>query len=213
MRGDVGAMSALDDRRRLEELYLPSADDFVMVDVPDLQFVMIDGEGDHTDEAFNHAFRWLFSAIKPIKQVAKERMGKRFVEPPPECLWWADDMADFIAGNREKFRWRQMIVTADWVDAEMIDQAVATAKHRLGTPPTSLRLERFGEGLCVQIMHIGPENEEARTTMARLHGEYLPEHNLIANGYHHEIYLSDPRHVAPERLRTVLRQPVTQSPG
>jgi hypothetical protein len=206
-------MSALDDRHRLEELYLPSADDFVMVDVPDLQFVMIDGEGSHEGEAFAEAFRWLFAAIHPIKQIAKERMGKRFVEPPPECLWWADDMADFIAGNRDRFRWRQMIVTADWVNAEMFNQAVAAAMKRLGTRPRSLRLDTFAEGLCVQIMHIGPENDEARTTMTRLHKEFLPEHNLVANGYHHEIYLSDPRRVAPEKLRTVLRQPVMQSSG
>lgn len=73
-------------------------------------------------------------------------MGTRFVEPPPECLWWADDMADFIAGKREKFRWRQMIVTADWVDAKMLDEAVATASKRLGDPPSSLRLRGLPRG-------------------------------------------------------------------
>jgi hypothetical protein len=84
-------MSTLDDRRRLEELYLPSADDFVLVDVPDLQFVMIDGEGDPAGEAFARASRWLFAVIYPIKRVAKQRMGKRFVEPPLEGLWWAEE--------------------------------------------------------------------------------------------------------------------------
>jgi hypothetical protein len=92
-------MSALDDRRRLEELYLPPADDFVLVDVPDLQFAMVDGEGNPAGQAYTDASRWLFAAIYPIKRVAKERMGKRFVEPPLEALWWADDMNDFIAGT------------------------------------------------------------------------------------------------------------------
>jgi hypothetical protein len=104
-------MSALDDRRRLEELYLPPADEFVLVDVPDLQFVMIDGEGNLSGEAFAQASRWLFSVVFPIKRVAKERMGKSFVEPPLEGLWWADDMNDLIAGNRDKLKWRLMIVT------------------------------------------------------------------------------------------------------
>jgi len=200
-------MSALDDRRRLEELYLPSADDFVMVDVPDLQFVMIDGEGDPGGEAFTRATRWLFAVIYPMKRVAKERMGKSFVEPPLEGLWWADDMNDFIARNRDKLRWRLMIVTADWVDKEMFDQAVVKATERLGEPPSSLRLERFAEGMSVQIMHLGPNSEEV-ATLVRLHNEFLPANHLVPNGHHHEIYLTDPNRVAPGKLKTVLRQPV-----
>ncbi|HEX6145718.1 MAG TPA: GyrI-like domain-containing protein [Acidimicrobiia bacterium] len=200
-------MSTLDDRRLLEELYLPPADEFVLVDVPDLQFVMIDGDGGPDSEAFASAMRWIFAVVYPIKLIAKERMGKSFVEPPLECLWWADDMNDFIAGNRDKLRWRLMIVTADWVEQEMFDNATTTASERLGNPPSSLRLERFAEGPSVQIMHLGPNSEEA-ATLARLHNEFLPEHHLVANGHHHEIYLNDPQRVAPEKLKTVLRQPV-----
>jgi hypothetical protein len=202
-------MSALDDRRRLEELYLPSAADFVLVDVPELQFLMIDGEGDPSGEEFANAMRWLFAVVYPIKRIAKERMGKRFVEPPLEALWWADDMNDLIAGNRDKFKWRLMIVTADWVDQEMFDDAVAKASERLGEPPRTLRLERFAEGMSVQIMHVGPNSEEA-ATIARLHHEFLPQHELVARGYHHEIYLTDPNRVAPEKRKTVLRQPVVR---
>jgi hypothetical protein len=200
-------MSISDDRRRLEELYLPATDEFVLVDVPDMQFVMIDGEGDHDSEGFAQGTRWLFAVIHPIKRLARQRMGKNFVEPPLEVLWWADDMADFVAGNRDKFKWRQMIVTADWVDEEMFHGAVAKTRERLGEPPSSLRLERFAEGTSVQIMHVGPESA-AIPTMARLHNEFLPEHNLVAIGYHHEIYLTDPSRTAPEKLKTVLRQPV-----
>jgi hypothetical protein len=165
-------MSALDDRRRLEELYLPPADEFVLVDVPDLQFVMIDGEGNPSGEAFAQASRWLFSVVFPIKRVAKERMGKSFVEPPLEGLWWADDMNDLIAGNRDKLKWRLMIVTADWVDEELFVQAMAKASERLGEPPRSLRRERFAEGTSVQIMHVGPNSEEV-ATIARLYHEFL----------------------------------------
>jgi len=200
-------MSALDDRRRLEELYLPPADEFVLVDVPDLQFVMIDGEGNPSGEAFAQASRWLFSVVFPIKRVAKERMGKSFVEPPLEGLWWADDMNDLIAGNRDKLKWRLMIVTADWVDEELFVQAMAKASERLGEPPRSLRRERFAEGTSVQIMHVGPNSEEV-ATIARLYHEFLPEHDLIHNGHYHEIYLTDPSRVAPQKLKTVLRKPV-----
>jgi len=130
------------------------------------------------------------------------------VEPPLEGLWWADDMQDFICGNRDKLSWRMMIVyEPDWLTAEMFDDAVATAKARLGEPPAGLRLESYHEGRSAQIMHVGPNSAEA-PTIARLHREFLPAHKLIPNGYHHEIYLTDPNRVAPEKMQTVLRQPV-----
>jgi hypothetical protein len=201
-------MSAEDWKARLKELYLPTTKDFVFVDVPDMQFAMIDGEGDPDGDRFKQAVRWLFSAIYPLKRIAKERMSKDFVEPPLEGLWWADDMNDFMAGNRDKLRWRVMIVTADWVTADLFDRAVATASERLGDVPDSLRLERLHEGRCVQIMHVGDYRKDAAALARRLHHEFLPRHGLAPNGHHHEIYLSDPSRVAPEKMRTVLRQPV-----
>ena len=103
-----------------------------------------------------------------------------------------------------------IVYEPDWLTAAMFDHAVATAATRLGEPPASLRLERYPEGLSVQIMHAGPPSAEA-STIARLHREFLPEHNLIPNGHHHEIYLNDPNRVAPEKLKTVLCQPVRSS--
>ena len=201
-------MSALDDKARLKELYLPPTNDFVFVDVPDMQFVMIDGEGSSDGEAFKHGMKWIFAVVYPLKRLAKERMGADFVEAPIEVLWWADDMSDFIAGNKDVWKWRLMIVTADWVDSGMFEQAVATVRERLGEPPESLRLDRYAEGRCVQIMHRGPENEEGAAVARRLYGEFLPQHGLTPSGHFHEIYLTDPSRVAPEKMRTVLRQPV-----
>lgn len=100
-----------------------------------------------------------------------------------------------------------MIVTPDWADGDMFEQAVAKAKKKLGDTPDTLRLSNFDEGKSVQIMHIGPFSEEA-PTIARLHNEFMPTNDLVTNGHHHDIYLSDPRRVAPEKLKTVLRQPV-----
>jgi hypothetical protein len=195
-------------KERLKELYLPGTEDFVFVDVPDLQYVMIDGEGSPGGEVHRHAIKWLFASIYPIKRVARERMGKDFVEPPLEGLWWADDMEDFIAGDREKVKWRMMIVTADWVSGEMFIEAVATASEKLGELPADLRLERLHEGMSVQIMHAGDFGKAAASIAERLHQVFLPQHDLEPSGYHHEIYLTDPNRVAPEKMRTVLRQPV-----
>jgi hypothetical protein len=200
-------METKDHKARLRELYLPSSRDFSMVDVPDMQYAMVDGEGGPNSEAFRPAIKWLFSTIFPIKQVAKQRMGKDFVEPPLECLWWADDIEDFIHGKRDRFKWRLMIVTADWVTDDMFADGAATASRKLGQPPDSLRLGRLSEGTSVQILHIGTP-AGAAPTLARLHKEFLPANNLSPNGHHHEIYLNDPSRVAPEKLRTVFRQPV-----
>lgn len=195
-------------KERLKELYLPGSDDFTFVDVPDLQYVMIDGEGGPGGDAHQHAIKWLFASVYPIKRVAKERMGKDFVEPPLEGLWWADEPDDFITGNRDNVKWRMMIVTADWVDQALFDRAVEATRERLGEVPPSLRLDRLNEGPCVQIMHTGDYAQDAVGLASRLHREFLPEHDLIPNGHHHEIYLTDPNRVAAEKMRTVLRQPV-----
>jgi hypothetical protein len=201
-------MGALDSKERLKELYLPPSDDFVLVDVPELQFIMVDGEGSPEDERFSHMIRWLFAVVHPIKLIAKKHMGKNFVEPPLECLWWADDMSDFISRKKDKLKWRLMIVaTADWLEEEMFDEAVEQASKKMGAIPAGLRLESFKEGKSVQIMHVGLPSAMA-ATVERLHNEFLPANKLVPNGRHHEIYLNDPRRVAPEKLRTVLRQPV-----
>jgi hypothetical protein len=89
----------------------------------------------------------------------------------------------------------------------MIGAGVEKATKKLGTPPPSLRFESFHEGLSVQILHVGSYADEA-PTIARLHNEFLPGNGLVETGHHHEIYLSDPRKTAPEKLKTVLRQPV-----
>ena len=187
---------------------MPPAKDLVVVDVPEMRCFMIDGHGAAVRSALDHAVKRLFAAIYPIERLARERMGKNFLEPPLEGHWWADDMEDFIRGNRDRLNWRMMIVyEPDWLTVEMFEDAVATAKARLGEPPAGLRLESYCEGRSAQIMHVGPPAAEA-PTIARLHKEFLPAHKLIPSGHHHEIYLTDPNRVAPEKLKTVLRQPV-----
>ncbi len=199
-------------KARLNELYMPPAGDFVMVDVPEMRFMMIDGYGAADRTALDHAVKWLFAAAHPIRRIARERMGQHFVEPPLEGLWWADDVRDLVAGTREKLHWRMMIIfEPDWLTQAMFDDAVEAARTRLGEPPATLRLEAYPEGLSVQTMYVGPPNAEG-PTVTRMHEEFLPAHHLVANGHHHEIYLNDPTRVAPKKLKTVLRQPVRQCP-
>lgn len=204
-------MTDAEMQARLKELYLPPADSFVLVDVPAMRYVAIDGRGAADRSALDHAVKWLWAVIYPIKAIARERMGRNFVQPPLEGLWWADDTEDFIRAKKDRLNWRMMIVfEPDWLTEQMFDDGVSAAQARLGQPPATLRLETRHEGLSAQTMYVGPPADEG-PTIARMHREFLPARNLIPNGPHHEIYLTDPSRVAAEKSRIVLRQPVRTS--
>ena len=200
-------MEKTDFKKMFRALYQPTHKNFSVVDVPSFKFVMIDGQGDPGHDVYMNAVQWLFSTIYPIKFIAKKKMGKDFVAAPLEGLWWADNIDDFVSGNREKWKWRMMIHMPDWTDEALFEEGVAKAESKLGSRPGSLRMEMFEEGKCVQIMHIGPYSEEA-PVIERMHKEYIPQNGFVEAGHHHEIYLNDPRRTAPEKLKTVLRQPV-----
>ena len=200
-------MDKIDFKKMLKELYQPTHKEFSVVDVPNFKFAMIDGQGDPGHEVYMKAVQGLFSTIYPIKFIAKKKMGKDFVAAPLEGLWWADDMDDFVNGNRDKWKWRMMIHLPEWTGKDLFEEGVIKAEKKLGTRPDSLRMEMFEEGKCVQIMHIGPYAEEA-STIERMHKEFIPANGFVETGHHHEIYLNDPRRTAPEKLKTVLRQPV-----
>jgi hypothetical protein len=201
-------MDKIDFKKTLKHLYAPSAKGFAIVEVPKMQFVMIDGEGD-PDTAPNYAagVQWLYGVSYALKFASKQQLKKDYAVPPLEALWWADDMKAFVAGNRGAWKWTQMIMVPDWIEADMFAAAVEKSSKRLGSPPPSLRLTPLDEGLSVQILHIGPYSAEA-PTIRKLHEDFLPASRLTENGHHHEIYLGDPRRVAPEKLKTILRQPV-----
>lgn len=192
---------------RLRELYLPPQGRFTLVDVPEIRFAVIDGQGDPASGANTNAAKWLYSVAHFVKPFVKEKMGKNFVEPPLEYLCWAEDEADFIAGNKDKWNWRAMVVFVDWITREQFVAAVAKAEGKLGPAPESLRLESLHEGKCVQTMHVGDYSGVAAVCEA-LYNQYLPQNNLKPNGYYHEIYLNDPARTAPEKRKIVVRQPV-----
>lgn len=127
--------------------------------------------------------------------------------PPLEGLWWARDIDSFVRRDKVAWSWTMMISAPDWITGAMFDAALAKASAKLGAAPESLRLENYHEGLSAQTIHVGSYDDEG-PVLKRLHEEFLPQNGLVETGHHHEIYLSDPRRVAPEKLRTILRQPV-----
>ncbi len=201
-------MNKIDFKRELKHLYQPSGKDFSLVDVPAMQFLMIDGHGDpNTAQAYSAAVEALYAVAYKLKFASKQQLGRDYTVPPLEGLWWASDTDSFTARrDKSQWDWTMMIMQPDWITAEMHAAATAVvAKQKdLSALP---RLESYHEGLSAQIMHTGSYDDEA-PVLHRLHHEFMPANNLIFNGKHHEIYLGDPRRVAPEKLKTVLRQPV-----
>lgn len=202
-------MEKTDFKKTLKEFYGPSPKKIVLVDVPVMQFIKVDGKGIPGGPDYQRALEWLYGVSYPIKFMSKQQLGKDYVVPPLEGLWWADDMSTFITREKDKWSWCMMMMQPDWITADMYAAAVEKAGKKLGEAPASLRLEPYDEGLSVQIMHIGSYDDEG-PIIAKMHKEFLPENGLVENGHHHEIYIGDPRKTAPEKLKTVLRQPVRQ---
>ncbi|MDA3645285.1 GyrI-like domain-containing protein [Saccharopolyspora indica] len=198
------------DFKKSLDTYRAERGRFRVVDVPDMQYLMVDGHGDpNTSPAFAEAVEALYPVAYKLKFASKQDLGRDYVVPPLEGLWWAEDMSAFTAArDKSRWDWTMMLMVPGWIDRTMF----ATAVERAGAkkPPTRLadvRLEPLSEGRCVQTLHIGSFDDEAEV-LAELHDEYIPANGLCMSGKHHEIYLSDFRKVAPEKQRTILRQPV-----
>ncbi|MCU7936642.1 MAG: GyrI-like domain-containing protein [Candidatus Thiodiazotropha sp. (ex Dulcina madagascariensis)] len=200
-------MDLTKDRKKLMELYRPGMEEFTLVEVPELPFAVVDGQGSPDHDAGAKAIKYLFTAIYPIRREARERMGKTLIEPPLEMLYWADDMCDLAAGNKENWKWRAMITLPVWADGNMFANAVAQAKKQMDEVANSLRMESFSEGRCAQIMHVG-RAQAIPALLERLYTQFLPQNNLEPDGAYHEIYLDDWNRTAPERRKLILRQPV-----
>lgn len=183
---------------------------FEIVDIPDARYLMINGHGDpNVSPTYADALAALYPVAYKLKFASKRELGRDYVVPPLEGLWWADDMAAFTAArDKSRWDWTMMLMMPDWIDHDAFDAAVAQvgakdAPKRLD----DVRLRPLSEGRCVQTLHVGSFDDEA-PVLERMHREFIPEHGLRLEGKHHEIYFSDFRRVAPEKLRTILRQPV-----
>lgn len=202
-------MSKVDFKKELKELYKPGSKEFAVVDVPKMNFLQISGKGDPNSEPFyKEALEALYAVSYKVKFFSKKELERDYVVPPLEGLWWADDPKDFANGKKENWFWTMMIMVPSWIDQKMIDEAIEVVKKKKDLPALSLlELKEYHEGESIQILHIGSYEDEA-PTLKELHESYIPKNGYCENGKHHEIYLSDPRKVAPEKLKTILRQPV-----
>lgn len=205
-------MTKIDFKKELKHLYQPHKKDFQLVEVPDMKFFMVDGQGtpgvvpEYTD-----ALEALYALSYKVKFLSK-KLERDFVVPPLEGLWWADDMAAFTTSrDKSQWRWTMMIMTPDWISAEMVAEAREEVIKKKELPSLGLlRWENYREGLSAQILHLGSYDDEG-PVLERLHHQWMPENGYVFNGLHHEIYLSDPRRVEASRLKTILRQPIKEA--
>jgi hypothetical protein len=201
----------VDLKKELKELYNPKAGVFSLVKVPKLQYLMVDGQGDPNKVVeYQEAVQALFSVSYTLKFHSKNELGKDYVVPPLEGLWWSDNFDDFRSRRKDKWSWTMMIMVPDWLGKKEFKEAVNTVRSKKPDIRVErLRLESLNEGLSVQIMHIGSYDDET-PTLVKLHDQWLPANGLRETLKHHEIYIGDPRKTSAAKLKTVLRQPVTK---
>ena len=201
-------MKKIDYKKEFKYLYNPSPKEVVIVDVPKMNFLMIDGKGDpNTAKEYKDAVETLYSVSYALKFMIKK--GKAAIDygvPPLEGLWWVDDMSKFSEKNKDEWQWTAMIMQPEYVTENLVKEAVEEVKKKKNLPDLSeMKFESFHEGISAQIMHIGPFSAEG-PTIAKVH-TFIEEEGYKLRGKHHEIYLNDPRRVEPNKMKTVIRQP------
>lgn len=205
---------AFDFKKEYKELYLPKQKPQI-VQVPPMNYVAVRGRGDPNAENgdYQQCIKILYTLSYTLKKSPKA--GRKiegffpYAVPPLEGFWWQDgDGMDY--GNKESLNWISCIRLPDFISPGDFAWAVARAAEKKKTDCSAAEFLTIEEGLCVQMMHLGPFDAEP-TTVAVMDG-YLAELGLLKDvgpeRRHHEIYLSDPRRVAPEKWKTVIRQPI-----
>ncbi|MHA2230070.1 MAG: GyrI-like domain-containing protein [Candidatus Thorarchaeota archaeon] len=200
-------MEKVDFKKELKEFYRPSVKT-VIVDVPLMNFLMIDGRGDpNTSQEYQEALEALYSVSYTLKFMLKNAGIVNYVVMPLEGLWWLEGEKEFDATRKDEWKWTSMIMQPPQVNGNHVAESIELSLAKRDNPALSdLRFTDYHEGLSVQIMHIGPWSEEA-PTIEKIHS-FIKEQGYTINGKHHEIYLSDPRRTKPEKLKTVIRQPM-----
>ncbi len=201
-------VTKIDFKRELRELYA-AARTPELVDVPELTFLMVDGQGDPSKAPeFRAAIEALYAIAYTIKfTIKREPGGIDYRVMPLEGLFWVEGGSEFPPKDPSYWSWTTMIMQPGPVTMEVFEMARQKAAEKKSLSALDLvRFERFHEGAAAQIMHIGPYASE-QPTIARLH-RFIDERGYRLSGKHHEIYLSDPNRSAPEKLKTVIRQPI-----
>ncbi|MFA6310667.1 MAG: GyrI-like domain-containing protein [Sterolibacterium sp.] len=201
-------MEKIDLKKQLKHLYQPSAKEVVEVDVPAMNYLMVDGEGDpNTSQAYADAIEALFAVAYAVKfMVKKSAAAIDYGVMPLEGQWWADDMSKFTTADKSNWKWTMMIAQPAFVTSEIVERAIAEVDRKKHPAAIGkLRFASLAEGKCAQIMHIGPFSEEG-PTIEKLH-RFIDAIGR-RTGKHHEIYLSDIRKADPSKWKTIIRQPM-----
>lgn len=203
-------MQTIDLKKELKLLYAALPGKCMLIEVPPLNFLMIDGTGNpNTAPEYAEAVQALYTLAYTIKFSLKKAGIADYPVMASEGLWWMEDMTRFSVERKDDWLWTMMIMQPDVVTPQVVEAARAEAKKKKPSPALDrVRLERYAEGLSAQIMHIGPYSAEA-PTIQHLHG-FIAESGYQRRGKHHEVYLGDPRRTAPEKLKTIIRQPVSK---
>ncbi|MBU1153970.1 GyrI-like domain-containing protein [bacterium] len=202
-------MEKIDFKKKLKHLYQPSAKEVILVDVPTMNYLMVDGEGDpNKSQVYSDVIEVLFAVSYAVKfMVKKGALAIDYGVMPLEGLWWADDMSKFSTEDKSNWKWTMMIMQPDFVTKEMVDNAIAEVRKKKNpTAISKIRFESLSEGKCAQILHIGPFSEEG-PTIQRVH-QFIEARGGKRTGKHHEIYLSDIRKADPVNWKTIIRQPM-----
>jgi len=209
--------NAFDFKKEYKDLYLPKVKPGV-IDVPPMVYVMVDGKGNpNTSTEYKSALEILYGISYSIKMSKMSKTQPEgyfdYVVPPLEGLWWGED--GYFDGvnitDKDKLYWTSMIRQPEFVTKEVFETAKqALSKKKPELDLSLVRLVSFSEGLCAQIMHIGSYDDEPATIaiLEKFITESGYTNDISANRKHHEIYLSDPRKTAPEKLKTVIRHPI-----
>lgn len=201
-------MAKIDLKKDLKHLYNPSAKVVVATEIPPMNFLMVDGQGNpNTSQAYVEAVEALYALAYALKfKIKKNKAGADYAVMPLEGLWWAEGMSQFSVKNKEAWQWTMMIMQPEYVTVAVFKETLPEiAKKKNSIALANIRFERYPEGLSAQLKHIGPYAEEG-PTVARVH-DFILQSGHQPRGKHHEIYLGDPRKTAPEKLKTVIRQP------
>ena len=197
----------IDFKKELKELYAPSAKAISVVKVPKLNFLSIDGKGDpNTSKEYQEAIEALYSVAYKIKFTAKKELGKDYAVMPLEGLWWTKDINKFSLDDKSGWLWKAMIMQPNFITQKIYQKAVEEVKAKKNLPGLDkIKFETLEERLSAQILYIGPYANE-KPTINRIH-DFIADQGGSLTQKHHEIYLSDPRKTAPEKLKTIIRQP------
>jgi len=201
-------MEKIDYKKELKHLYKPSVKKVENVDVPKMNYLMVDGEGDPKNQSFQDAVEALFGLSYTLKfMIKKGDLQIDYGVLPLEGLWWMDDMSKFNVDDKDSWKWTLMMMQPEYITKKLVAQATKQLKQKKNPVALPLvRFEAFKEGKVAQIMHIGPFSEEG-PTVEKVHA-FIEDNNKKRTGKHHEIYLSDIRKADPKKWKTVIRQPM-----